>query len=169
MLRAIDCCVAVGTRRILLYPGAALEDEDRDQALRRSEEFYQPVFEKMAAAGITPVLMCAGYNAGKEGFPIFQNSAIKFAVSSDEIMGNAGAVKGLERSVGKENLALLILFDGPGGHLVAGDGIWDVKKLAEDWRMHFEGASMMVQFDDRRYVTDARRALQIMTKRILAW
>jgi hypothetical protein len=169
LLRAIDCCVAVGTRRILLYPGAALEDEDRDQALRRSEEFYQPVFEKMAAAGITPVLMCAGYSAGKEGFPIFQNSAIKFAVSSDEIMGNAGAVKGLERSVGKENLALLILFDGPGGHLVAGDGIWDVKKLAEDWRMHFEGASMMVQFDDRRYVTDARRALQIMTKRILAW
>ena len=57
----------------------------------------------------------------------------------------------------------------PGGYLVAGDGIWDVKKLAEDWRTHFEGASMMVQFDDRRYVTDARRALQIMTKRILAW
>ena len=38
----------------------ALEDEEREQALRRSEEFYQPVFEKRAAAGIRPVLMGGG-------------------------------------------------------------------------------------------------------------
>lgn len=169
LLRSIECCVTVGARRILLHPGMVMEDENRNQALQRSEEFYQSVLEKVVEAGITPVLMCAGYDACKEGLPISENSAIKFAVSSEEIMGNAGTAKGIERSVGKGNLALLILFDGPGGHLAVGDGIWDVKKLAEGWQMHHEGTSMMVQFDDRRYVTDAQRALQVMTRRILAW
>ena len=52
LLRAIDCCVAVGTRRILLYPGAALEDEDRDQRCGGRRNFISRFSRKWRRQGL---------------------------------------------------------------------------------------------------------------------
>ena len=164
--RSLNCCLAIGAKRMLLHPGVALEDEDKEQALRRSAELYQPLLEQMLAAEITPVLLCGGvYDINSENNAKWKSESVGVAVSAEDIVAERpGAAP---HCMGGRK-ALLILFDGPGGHLAVGDGSWNVRQLAVTWAERCSGP-IVIQFDDRRYITDARETLGRITRRIEAW
>lgn len=175
LMRAIACCKAVGAENILLHPGMAFENENQRNALQRAAECYGPVLEQVLAAGITPIMMHRGIRLvvgeGNELCSCFgeKQREIGFSISADEILESDGSLAEFSNHTEIKQIVQLILFDGPGGHLVLGDGKWDVRRLVADWWDIYGQTAITIQFDDRRYVMDAQDALRATARRIAAW
>ncbi|MCI8453317.1 MAG: TIM barrel protein [Lachnospiraceae bacterium] len=173
-LRCLEAAEEMGASFLTLHPGRALLDEDRERALARAAEVLRCVAEAAEKGPVTPLLLsgAANFAPGLEGsgrlFSQIGCKGLGVELDVGRLLADKEGIAGAFCRF-QDAIRLIRLYDGPGGHLAFGDGTWPLGQTVEEiGKQGYQGV-IAAEFEDRRYVTDPKRALSACTEKVSEW
>lgn len=172
--RCMDFCLRMEIPAMVLHPGYMLYDQKPEEAFAYGADALGRLAEKAEGRGIVPLLLHGGanYAGGCKGTAEILEAAacpaLQVELDLSHLLQDGESTETAFLTFGSK-IRQVRMADGPGDHLALGDGKWPLREIYAGLVEQGCAGPAVLQFDSRRYVTDAKRALVSCIREIETW
>lgn len=172
--RCMDFCVRMKIPAMVLHPGYMLYDQSPKAAFGYGTKALGRLAAKAEGMGIVPLLLHGGANyvSGCKGtaeiLGAANHPALQVELDLSQLLVDGETAETAFFMFGSR-IRQVRMADGPGEHLALGDGSLALREGYTGLMERGYTGPVVLQFDSRRYVTDAKRALITCVRELETW